>query len=146
MAQCSICSHEKVSEINWRILTGRQIVETAKEFGINRGNLYSHMRNHLPWRTSRRKPAPETIEEKFAELEFELSRLRALALCGEKVGEALRVVTAQRNLLELEMRKGGLLDASHKKLILNAAAPTGDVEVVYENGRARSRTVEAGEK
>ena len=104
-------------------MTGRQIVETAREFGINRGTLYAHMRNHLPWRSARTKK-PETTEEKLADLEFQLARLRALAEAGERVGEALRVVAQQRNLLELEMR------AEHR---LGAIAP----EAISAGGAGR---------
>jgi hypothetical protein len=119
-------------------------VETAKEFGINRGNLYSHIRNHIPFRARRKRP--ETTEEKFEELEHELSRLRVLALCGEKVGEALRVVVAQRALLELQIRKEGGLDAHHKKLILNSRPPEGDYRVEFVNGKARTVAEEAGKE
>jgi hypothetical protein len=141
MSKCSICSHPRAKEINIRILTGRQIVETATEFGINRGNLYSHMRKHIPWRSDRAKK-PETVEEKLVELEYEFARLRVLAESGVKVGEALRVLIAQRNLFELLLRKEGGLDAHHKKLILNAHPPAGDVEVTFQRGRVKA--VEVG--
>ena len=143
MSKCSICSHPRSKEINVRILTGRQIVETATEFGINRGNLYSHMRKHIPWRSDRAKK-PETVEEKLTQLEYEFARLRVLAESGEKVGEALRVLVAQRNLLELLLRKAGQLDSHHKKLILNAQQPAGDYRVEFVNGRPR--TVEANKE
>jgi hypothetical protein len=141
MAQCKICSSEKAKEVNRWILSGRQEKETAAQFGFDKQTIGYHKRHHLPFRSRRVKKA-ETVDEKFAELEFELSRLRVLALSGEKVGEALRVVIAQRNLLELEMRKEGGLDATHKKLILNAHPPAGDVEVTFQGGRVKA--VEVG--
>lgn len=142
MAQCSICSHKEAREINRRVLTGRQIKETAKEFKINRGTLYSHMRNHLPWRSSRAKPGV-TIAEKLADLEFELRRLQILGECGEKIGPAIQAVTARRNLLELEARMAGKLDATHQKLLRGSQPIEGDYEVVFENGRPRTVKVEA---
>jgi len=134
-----------VKEINVWVLTGRQIVETANEFGINRGNLYAHMRKHIPWKSDRAKK-PETVEEKLMDLEYQFARLRILAESGEKVGEALRVLVGQRNLYELLLRKEGGLDAHHKKLILNSRAPAGEFQVVFENGRPKTVPVTAGEK
>lgn len=142
MAQCSICSHEKAREINRRVLTGRRIKETAREFGINRGTLYSHMRNHLPWR-SRRVKAAATAEEMLEELDFELRRLQVLGECGEKIGPAIQALVARRNLLELRMRSEGRLDSTHRKLI-GARPLEGNYEVQFVNGRPRTVPVPAG--
>jgi hypothetical protein len=115
MAQCQICSSEKVKAVNVWILTGRREAATAKEFGFDPQSIRYHKRHHLPFRSRKVKKA-ETVEEKLGELEFELARLRVLAMSGEKVGEALRVVTAQRALFELELRMGHKV-TSHRKLL-----------------------------
>jgi len=141
MAQCSICSSPRVKEVNRWLLTGRQIGHTAKEFGFSWGCVRHHKRHHLPYRSAR-APKPATAEEKLADLEYELDRLRVLAECGESVGGALRVVTQQRSLLELQLRKAGHLDATHRKLLLNARPPSGDYQVVFERGRPRTVAVE----
>jgi len=145
MSKCSICSHPRAKEINVWVLTGRQIVETANEFGINRGNLYAHMRKHIPWKSDRAKK-PETVEEKLVDLEYQFARLRILAESGQRVGEALKVLVAQRNLFELLLRKEGQLDASHRKLILNQRPMEGDYRVEFVNGRPRTVPIVAGEE
>jgi hypothetical protein len=137
MAQCSICSSKEARAINVLLLTGAQIPAVAKQFGFGYQVVSSHQRKHLPWR-SRKTPKPRTVEEKLEQLEYEFARLRVLAESGEKIGEALRVLVAQRNLLELLLRKEGGLDAHHKKLILNSQQPTGDYEVTFENGKMRT--------
>jgi len=144
MAQCSICSHKDAREINRRVLTGRQIKDTANEFGLNRGTLYAHMRNHLPWRSARAKPG-ETVAEKMADLDFELRRLQVLAECGEKIGPAIQAVTARRSLLELQMRSEGLLDATHRKLIMSNRPMDGEFKVIFENGKPKTVAVGADE-
>ncbi|MGB2621022.1 MAG: hypothetical protein WA857_21860 [Candidatus Acidiferrum sp.] len=80
----------------------------------------------------------------MAELKRELWRLQLLAEAGENVSGALQVVRQRQSLLELEARTAGLLDATHKKLILNNRPPSGDFEVVFSGGRPK--TVEVGEK
>lgn len=138
MAQCTVCSSPNVKEINKRILTGRQIAETAREFGFTRGILYWHIRHHLPFRSSRAKP-PETTEGKLKALEYEFARLRALAEAGEKVSEQLRVLVAERSLLELMLRKEGALDATHRPLLPQPLE--GEFEVVFQAGRPVTRPV-----
>src|SRR5271169_464627 len=104
MARCMICSSARVKELNRWILTGRTSGEVAQEFGFNRQTVAYHKRRHLPFRSMYAKK-PETADEKMKDLGYEFARLRALAECGEKVGEQLRVLVAERNLLELLMRK-----------------------------------------
>src|ERR1700691_4662982 len=111
MARCSICAHTKGREINRRLLLGEQAQIVAAEYGFNAQTLRYHRRKHLPWRKEGIKAV--TADEKMAELEYQLGRLRALAEAGEKVDQALRVLVAQRNLLELQMRKQGFLGATH---------------------------------
>jgi hypothetical protein len=143
MAACSICSNPRAKEINRWLLTGRQMGETAKEFGFNRMTMAYHRRKHLPYR-SERAPKAVTVVEQLAELKYELDRLRVLAETGEPIGAAISAVTAKRAVLELEARLAGLMDAHHKKLILNSQQPAGDYRVEFVNGRPR--TVLAGEK
>jgi hypothetical protein len=135
MAACSICSDERVKEINKRLLLGRQITTTAKEFGFNAQTMRYHRQKHLPWQR-KDTPKPETTEAKLRQLEYEFARLRALAECGERVGEALRVLVAQRNLLELMLRREGQLDATHRALVPQPA--DGEFEVIFEGGRPRT--------
>jgi hypothetical protein len=71
------------------------------------------------------------------ELEFEFARLRALAEAGEKIDGPLRVLVAQRNFLELMLRKEGALDATHRKL-LPPQPMEGEFEVIFEGGRPRT--------
>ena len=81
--------------------------------------------------------------EKLADLEFECRRLQALAEAGEDIGRAINAVTARRQVLELEMRTTGKLDATHSKLMMATRAPEGDYEVEFVGGRAKTKKVGA---
>jgi transposase-like protein len=140
MAQCSICSHEKAKEINRRLLVGRQVKDIAKEFGFNRQTLRYHRRRHLPWRRENAKAV--TVQEQLDELKYELRRLQFLAECGEPIGQAISAVTAQRNVLELEARLAGKLDATHRKLALNGQPIDKSYRVVFTDGVPKTEEVE----
>jgi len=117
MALCRICIDEHVKEINRAILGGNQPPKAiAERFGFAFWQVKDHRRKHLPWRNPKR-PAPVTVEEQMVDLKLELRRLQVLAECGENVGGALAVVRQRQSLLELEARMGGLLDATHKRLL-----------------------------
>ena len=136
MSQCRICSSPRKGEVNKLLLNGVPMTRVAKVCGISVQAVKNHRTRHLPWRPERR-PKPVTVTEKFSELEYQLERLRFLAEAGESVGGALRVLFAQKSLLELEMRVEGRLDPMNKKKML-ATAPLEDIEIVFENGRPRS--------
>lgn len=137
MAHCGICSDARARQINLKLLTGARIAATAKEFGYKFGSMMHHRRHCLPWRNARTKK-PETTQEKMQDLEFHLSRLRALAEAGDRVSEALRVITAQRTLLELQMRAEHRLGATHSKLF-PPSPPEGEFSVEFVNGKPRGR-------
>jgi hypothetical protein len=136
MSQCRICSSPRKGEVNKLLLNGAPMTKVAKACGLSVQAVKNHRKRHLPWRSERR-PKPVTTAEKFSELEYQLERLRFLAESGEPVGGALRVLFAQKSLLELEMRAEGRLDPMNKKKML-ATAPLEDIEIVFENGRPRS--------
>jgi transposase-like protein len=140
MAQCRICSSEKLQQVNLRLLQGGQIGKTAREFGVSYQTIRHHRRFCLPWRDPRTAPA-ETCDQKFAELEYELRRLTLLGECGASVSGALAGVRERRHLLELEMRKEHLLGATHRKLFPAKMELDEDMEVIFENGRPRTVTV-----
>jgi hypothetical protein len=140
MAICTVCSDARAKEINRWLLTGRKGPDVAKEFGINVQILRWHRRKHLPYWNPRR-PKPVTVGEELAQLKYELSRL-AMPQSGEPIGAAISAVTAKRQVLELEARLEGKLDAHHRKLILNSREPEGSYRVKFENGRARTVEVE----
>jgi hypothetical protein len=139
MARCSICAHMKSREVNRRLLLGEQAQIVAAEYGFNAQTLRYHRRRHLPWRKEGSKAV--TADEKMVDLEYQLGRLRALAESGERVDQAVRVLVAQRNLLELQMRKQGYLGATHMKLFPAKTDLDEDMEVIFENGRPRTVTV-----
>ncbi|SRR5216683_3962145 len=136
MAQCKVCSHSRVKEINRLLLTGTPVSRVAKAAAMCRGTVWHHFQKHLPWRPQRR-PKAVTVAEKLADLEFDLARLQILGECGEPVSGAIAAVNARRALLELEARLEGKLDSTHRKLLTASAAP-GDFEVVFVDGRART--------
>jgi transposase-like protein len=143
MAQCTICSHEKARDINRLLLTRGQITAVAREYGLNRGTVFNHLRKHLPWR-SRRHPRAVTVEEQLEEMKYELRRLQVLGECGESIGGAIQALRERRAVVELEARLAGLTDSTHRKLLLASRPPEGDYKVIFENGRPR--TVKVGEK
>jgi hypothetical protein len=144
MARCSICSHQRVREINTDLLTHRRRKEICDLYSVNRECLGQHARKHIPWRDPRAKKAV-TLPEKMADLEYELERLQVLAECDIRFDatESIKVITARRSLLELQMRAGGMLD-THKPV--KFAQPLGEHKVVFENGRARTVAVTDGDE
>jgi hypothetical protein len=140
MAACSICSHVKAKEINRRLLLGQQVPEIADEFHFNRQTLRYHRRKHLPW-WKHGRPAV-TMTEQLDQLNYELRRLQILAECGEEIGRAVQAVTARRQLIELQARLGGKLDATHKKLMLNSTPIEKSYRVVFEDGVPKTEEVE----
>ncbi|MGB7614370.1 MAG: hypothetical protein WBL56_17585 [Candidatus Acidiferrum sp.] len=125
------------------MLHGQPTSAVAAKFGLNLWTARAHRKKCLPWRNPQ-VPKEEGIAAQMAELKRELWRLQLLAEAGENVSGALQVVRQRQSLLELEARTAGLLDATHKKLILNNRPPSGDFEVVFSGGRPK--TVEVGEK
>jgi hypothetical protein len=136
MARCATCANVKHREINRRLLLGEQAQIVAADFGIKAQTLRYHRRWHLPWRKEGKKAV--TADEKMAELEYQLGRLRALAEAGERVDQPLRVMVAQRNLLELQMRKEHLLGATHRKLFPQREDLQEEYEVVFSGGSPRT--------
>src|ERR1700722_17252382 len=116
MPLCSICSHEKAKDINLTLLTRGNVSKLAREYGLCRGSVWNHYKKHLPWRRNRRAKS-ETVREQLEDLKFELHRLQILGECGMAVGPAVTALNARRQVLELEARLEGKLDAHHKKLI-----------------------------
>jgi hypothetical protein len=143
MARCSVCSHEKAKDINRLLLTRGHVSAVAREYKLCRGSVWNHFKAHLPWRLQRR-PKSVTVREQLEDLKFELLRLQVLGECGESVGGAIAALNARRQVIELEARLEGKLDAHHKKLILNSQQPAGDYRVEFVNGRPR--TVEASKE
>lgn len=124
------CTDERVREINRALLLGRTSRAVAEKFGVGIWVLRKHRQRCLPYRKAR-APKPTTVQEKLAALSREMWRLQILAECGEQVGGALAVVRQRQSLLEPEARMSGLLDATHKKLIMSNRAPEGDFAVEF---------------
>lgn len=146
MALCRICIHEKAKEINRMILGSNQppkAIATLFKFAV--WQVKDHRRKHLPWRNPKRPPAV-TVDEQLTDLKLELRRLQVLAECGEHVAEALSVVRERRQMLELEMRAQGRLDATHRKLLLKDRPLEGNYKVEFVNGKPRTVAVKEGEQ
>ncbi len=80
---CTVCSHERVKEINKALLSGQTGKATARKFGLVYDTLRSHWHNCLPWRDRHAKPV--TTDEKLQDLGLEMRRLQVVAECGENV-------------------------------------------------------------
>ncbi len=134
---CRICSDERSKEINKALLNGQTVKQVAAKFGLNLWTARNHRKKCLPWRSPRLLKG-ESVEEQMDELKRELWRLQLLAEAGENVSAALAVVRQRQSLLELEARAAGMLDATHRKLIVQNRPIDGDYKVVFENGRPRT--------
>lgn len=134
---CGCCSHEKVKELNKRILKGGSIRAVSQEFGVSIPSVRNHRKFHLPWR-SRLEQRGTTIEEQLEDLKFELQRLQFLAMSGEKIGGAIQAIVARRNVLELEARMQHKLGAVHSKLF-PATPPQGEYEIEFISGKPRAK-------
>ena len=133
---CRVCNDPRVAKINVLILRGTSIRALAKATGLQTHALRNHQHRHLPF-LPKNRPKPTNAKEELAELKFELARLQALGEAGEVLPGAIAACRERRQLLELQMRSEGELDATHRKIMLNKA-PMGDVEIVFEGGRPRS--------
>lgn len=146
--QCKVCCRRDAKEINRAILTHGQLRKIARAHKLNVAVVFNHAKKHLPWRHRLSKKEPETLQEKLADLSFELRRLQVLGECGEKVGPAVQALNARRTLLEFEARLEGYLDPAAKKALLNLGArkEVPPQKVVFENGRMRTVPVGEGEE
>jgi hypothetical protein len=136
ISECQTCKHPKASEINRRLLAGERSAKLGPEFGIKRSTLAYHRRHHLPWR-NRSAKKPVTVQEKMEFLEYRHERLLARAACGEKIGEELRVLQAQRSLLELQMRSQHLVE-SHRPVLVNKEVIADGYEISFVDGRPKT--------
>jgi hypothetical protein len=125
--------------INRRILSGRQDKAVAKEYKFKKQQVTWHRMHHLPWRSKLAKK-PVTCEEQLEFLKYELARLQAWAEAGESVAEALRVVVARRNVLELEMRVQHKLEGTHQRRFGAKPIDPEDFKVTFEGGRPKGVT------
>jgi hypothetical protein len=141
MAQCRICSSQRQGQINVWLLTGMPMARVAKACGLPVATVKNHKMLHIPYRPERR-PKPITIAEQMDEIKFQLARLRCLAEAGENVTQPLKVLYAQRGMLELEMRAEGRLDPTNKKAMLAAPAMDSDLRVTFVNGRPKTVPIE----
>jgi hypothetical protein len=143
---CRACRNEKIKEIDKTILGGRaSITALSVKYDLPVWVLKEHRKRHLPWRNPKAKP-PETVTEKLADLGLELKRLQVLAECGEHVAEALSVVRERRQMLELEARMEGRLDATHRKLLLKDRPVEGNYRVEFVNGKPRTVAVKGADE
>jgi hypothetical protein len=127
--------------VNVLLLNGTPMAMVARACKLPVATIKNHKLNHIPYRAAN-FPKPVTTAEKFADLEYQLARLRCLAEAGEAVGAALKVVYAQKSLLELEMRAEGRLDPTNKKKMLASPDMASDYEVVFVNGRPKTVAIE----
>lgn len=134
---CKVCADPRSRTINRLLLTGVSLKKVAEKLGINRATLTHHRQKHLPYKPERR-PKPRNVREELEELKYELARLAVLGECGESVSQAVIALREKRQLLELQMRSEGELDATHRKLMLANRPAGGNFEVVFEGGRART--------
>src|SRR5271168_5025572 len=129
---CSICTHDKIKEINRALLGGWTVKSVAVKFELNLWSARKHWRRHLPWKDRHARPAG-TVDEQMEDLKLELRRLQILAECGDNVLGPLTVLKQRQSLLELEMRKEHLLGATHKKLFPPPQDTNDHVKVIFEN-------------
>jgi hypothetical protein len=137
--KCKTCTHAKRIEIDRHLLEGKSTSMVAKAAGLSEKSVRAHRTLHLPWRPQHFRKA-ESVGEQLADLRFEAQRLQALGECGVNVSHAVTALRERRQILELEARMSGSLDATHKKLINASKDPTGgtDYEVVFVDGRPKT--------
>jgi hypothetical protein len=104
---------------------------------LTKKSVQNHRTKHLPYRPQNFRKA-ETVGDQLEDLRFEAQRLQALGECGINVSHAVTALRERRQILELEARMGGNLDATHKRLLNNSKDAAGDVEIVFTNGRPRA--------
>jgi hypothetical protein len=106
---------------------------------LTKKSVQNHRTKHLPYRPQNFRKA-ESVGQQLEDLRFEAQRLQALGECGVNVSHAVTALRERRQILELEARMSGSLDATHKKLINASKDPTGgtDYEVIFVDGRPKT--------
>lgn len=146
MTQCILCRHPGKHTIEKKLLQTGQVTRVAKELQLCYGTVWNHFRNHLPYRSERKRKKFEamSVMEKLADLSYELQRLTVLGECGESVSQAVTALRERRRLLEVEARLNGMLERRHDKLFGNQQAE-GEFEVVFVDGRVQTKKKETAE-
>ena len=116
---CSICSHERRSEIDQALIGGEAYRSIAKQYDASEAAMFRHKRGHLTEAMVRSKAAKEEVQSD--KLFDKLKQLHQATLTilknAEEGGDprlALQAVGRAGKLLELEARLLGELDESTK--------------------------------
>jgi transposase-like protein len=104
---CSICIHEKVTEINEAVLSGKSLAQVAKEFGVSKDALKRHNANdHVPVALVKSSEVMETVQaenlfKRINQLEEEVVSIKKLAVEQGSIRLALECIDKQAKLIEL---------------------------------------------
>ena len=104
---CSICIHDKVTEINEAVLSGKSLTQVAKEFGVSKDALKRHNANdHVPIALMKSSEVIETVQaenlfKRIEELETEVAEFKAMAIEQNNYRVALTCIDRQTKLIEL---------------------------------------------
>lgn len=111
---CSICTDDRLSEIDEAIASGRSLRDVAKTFGFKKDQVFRHKRAHLPVaRLHLLTEAHATAEAGRALSLLErvkklVERVERLAETAEKDGHAALLLQATKELRETYRLEGSL--------------------------------------
>jgi hypothetical protein len=100
---CTVCSHERISDINAALLRNEAYRAIAKRFGASESAIYRHQQEHLPKALVKATEASEvaqadTLIGKITQLEQEARRLGKKA---EDSGDLRAAMAAVRELVRI---------------------------------------------
>src|SRR5438477_6300327 len=100
---CTVCAHQKVSEINAALLRNEAYRNIAKRFGASESAVFRHQREHLPAALVKAKEATDAVQAdtllgKITQLEQEVRRLGGKA---EAAGDYRGAMAAVRELVRI---------------------------------------------
>lgn len=137
--QCSICAHDKLSEID-RILRrdGIVVAQLARRFGVSYQALKTHRRRHV--RGMRPTVKPKSLQDKIAVLESDVEFLMYEALSGVDIRPALKTIEERRALVELEGKLSGQLESDRgTKVTVNTLVQPQPAQLTAEEAAAVAR-------
>ena len=112
--KCTICTHEKVDEINKALLEGEPYRNIVKRFSVSLAALSRHRNKHIPAALAQARDAEEVAQADGLLEQVQALQAKALALLrqAEAAGElrtALQGVKEARKCLELLAKLQGEL-------------------------------------
>jgi AcrR family transcriptional regulator len=120
--KCQVCVHEQAKQIDEALVNGASIREIVERFGVSRGSVYRHRKEHLPKAIVKAKEFEDIAKADDLLAQIKEIQARTLAILERQEGKddrlALMAIREVRGNLELLGRVIGELDNVPKVAVL----------------------------